>query len=366
MRLLLFADLHLDTSFAWAPKEVARRRRQNLRDTLTRIIEVADRLDVRALLIAGDLYEQERFTPDTAAFLRRALNDAGRSVFIAPGNHDWLGPNSLYEQTEWATHVRIFSRSSLEPVELEDGLTLWGAAHRAPANTDGFLATGFRVDRQGVHLGLFHGSEQSGMAFQPEGKVPHAPFTSAEIEEAGLHHVFCGHFHSPRDADRYTYPGAPDPLTFGDGLDGGAVEIEVQPDGTIHRTRHQVRTSDVHDLEVDVSGAASMNDVREAVADALDGLSGCARVTLRGEVAPSLELDVALLQAEPQDLDAVVVRASDVRFAYEFDQLATEQTVRGQFVRDVQEAEDLGEDERRRILVTGLRALDGRRDLEVV
>lgn len=366
MRFLLFADLHLDTSFAWAPVDVARRRRQNLRDTLSHIVALADQLDVHALLIAGDLYEQERFTPDTAAFLQQKLNGLARPVFIAPGNHDWLGPDSLYTQTDWGTHVKIFSESMLEAVELEDGLTLWGAAHRAPANTDGFLASGFTVNRGGINLALFHGSEQSRMPFQPEGKQPHAPFTTAEIEEAGLQHVFCGHFHTPRDGERHTYPGAPDPLAFGDSLEGGAVEVEVQGDGTIVRTRHQVRTSEVHDLEVDVGGSQSMSDVRNTVADALAGLNGCARVTLCGDVAPSVELDPRLLQAARQDLDALVVRSGDVRFAYDFDQLASEQTVRGQFVRDVREAADLSEEDRRRVLVTGLRALEGRRDLEVV
>lgn len=366
MRLLLFADLHLDTSFAWAPRNVAQRRRQNIRDTLSRITGLAHEIEAQAILIAGDLYEQERFTPDTAAFLQNTLNSAGRPVFISPGNHDWLGPNSLYAQADWAPNVMIFSQPSLDPVEIEDGVTLWGAAHRAPANTDGFLANGFRVDRGGIHLALFHGSEQSGMPFQPEGKQPHAPFTSAQVEEAGLHHVFCGHFHTPRDADRYTYPGTPDPLNFGDSLEGGAIEVEVHADGTIERTRHEVRTSEVYDLEIDISGSASMGDVRDAVAAELGGLGGCARVTLRGEVAPSVELDVGLLEADRQDLDAVVIRAGDVRYAYDFDQLAAEQTVRGQFVRDVREAADLSENDRRRVLVIGLRALEGRRDLEVV
>ena len=204
------------------------------------------------------------------------------------------------------------------------------------------------------------------MPFQPEGKQPHAPFTSAEIEEAGLHHVFCGHFHTPREAEKYTYPGTPDPLTFGDSLDGGAVEVEVHADGRIDRTWHTVRTSEVHDLEVDISGSVSMGDVRDSVVAALAGLSGCARLTLRGEVAPSVELDTRLLHQERQDLDALVIRAGDVHFAYDFDQLAEEQTVRGQFVRDVRASPDLSEEDRRRVLVTGLRALEGRRDLEVV
>ena len=51
--------------------------------------------------------------------------------------------------------------------------------------------------------------------------------------------------------------------------------------------------------------------------------------------------------------------------AYDLDRLATESTVRGQFVRLA--TDDIDDPElRRQVVTTGLRALDGRRDLEVV
>jgi hypothetical protein len=61
-----------------------------------------------------------------------------------------------------------------------------------------------------------------------------------------------------------------------------------------------------------------------------------------------------------------VARLGRLDVAYDIDALAGERTVRGQFVRDVRDAEDLSDEQRRRVLITGLRALDGRRqDLEV-
>ena len=70
MRLLHFADLHLDTPFKWAKPQHAHQRRRALRTTLETICRLAEERQVDALTCAGDLYEHDRFTPDTAKFLR--------------------------------------------------------------------------------------------------------------------------------------------------------------------------------------------------------------------------------------------------------------------------------------------------------
>jgi DNA repair exonuclease SbcCD nuclease subunit len=364
MKLLIFSDLHLDTGFQSAGQAVARARRQALRLTLQRICELADEEGVDAILSAGDLYEHERFSPDTTEFLRKTFADAGRRVFLAPGNHDWYGPRSLYRQVEWSQNVHVFSEDRLSPVELDDGISLWGAAHRAPANTDGFL-DGFAVDRGGINVALFHGSESSDFRWQDSGKIAHAPFAAAQIEQAGLLHAFVGHFHTPKDGAWHTYPGNPDPLSFGESGDRAAVVAEIGQDGAVTTSRHRVATSKVSDVDVDLSGATHSGEVRERVAAAIAGSEGYVRVTLSGEVGPDVDVQLSDLTSLGSHLAALVPRLGRVAVAYDFVRLAEEPTVRGQFIREVQAA-DLDDDTRRRVLITGLRALDGRTaELEV-
>ena len=222
IRIVHFADLHLDSVFAWAGK-AANVRRENLRKTLRNIADLAKEVESDALFCGGDLYEHDRVTPDTAEFLRvtfAALHPI--RIFLAPGNHDWYGPDSLYASVEWSPNVHVFREPRFTAVPLAEGLTLWGAAHRAPANTDNFLH-GFQVRGPGTHVALFHGAERSWLAEQGEGKMPHAPFDAADIETAGFSHAFVGHYHRPRDATRHTYPGNPDPLQFGEDGKRGAV-----------------------------------------------------------------------------------------------------------------------------------------------
>ncbi len=365
MRLLLVSDVHLDTPFAWAGPSAARDRRRALRQTLVRVCALAHEQRVDALLVAGDLYEQERFSPDTADFLRRTFADLELPVFVSPGNHDWYGPHSLYRQVDWTPNVHVFDEARLVPVELADGLTLWGAAHCAPANTDGFL-DGFCVDRGGVSVALFHGSETGDFGWQESGKTPHAPFTAEQIPRSGLSHAFVGHFHAPKDGQWHTYPGNPDPLSFGETGDRAAVLAVIGDDGRIERTRFPVAVSQVSDVDVDLTGISNGSEARDRVRAAITGLTGVVRVTLGGEIGRDADVRLSDLEGLDESLEALVTRLGRVTVAYDLDVLAVEQTVRGQFVRDALQA-DLDDDMRRRVLITGLRALDGRVDeLEVL
>lgn len=363
-RILHFADLHLDTVFAWAG-DAANVRRENLRKTLRNITDLAEAIQSDALLCGGDLYEHDRVTPDTAEFLRAtfAALDPIR-VFLAPGNHDWYGPGSLYASVKWSPNVHVFREPHFTAVALADGLTLWGAAHHAPANTDNFL-NGFKVQKPGTHIGLFHGAERSWLTEQGEGKAPHAPFDAADIERAGFAHAFLGHYHRPRDAARHTYPGNPDPLEFGEDGERGAVIATVAVDGNIASERRRVAVTKTSDLVLDITGCTNRQEASDRLAEQVEGMTGFARLTVEGEMARSMDLRESDLLQNLDCFDAVQIHRGQIHAAYDIESLAKEPTVQGQFVRDVLGAE-LSSDEERRVLMAGLRALAGREDLEVL
>jgi DNA repair exonuclease SbcCD nuclease subunit len=195
---------------------------------------------------------------------------------------------------------------------------------------------------------------------QGTGKIPHAPFRASDVPACGLHHAFVGHYHSPVDAPWHTYPGNPDPLTFGETGERGAVLAEVTEDGTITRVRHRVGRSVVSSITVDLTGVTHSGEIRDRVAAELAVQSGVVRVTLSGAVAPEVDVRTEDVMDLGPHLDGLVVRIGDVRVAYDLEALALEPSVRGQFVRDVRGDASLDEATRQRVLTTGLQALDGR------
>jgi hypothetical protein len=96
---------------------------------------------------------------------------------------------------------------------------------------------------------------------------------------------------------------------------------------------------------------------------AITGLSGSVRLTLTGEVPAELPVDPRALALLGEHLDGLVVRIRALVPAYDLEAISAEATVRGEFARDAQLIAD--DERRRRVLITGLRALEGRGDLEV-
>ncbi|HUY54598.1 MAG TPA: DNA repair exonuclease [Candidatus Nanopelagicaceae bacterium] len=357
MRLLHCSDVHLDTAFAGLGPAVARRRRAGVRRAFTRIVDLALEQRVDALTIGGDLYEDLRSQRDTAQFLQQQFSRLSCPVLIAPGNHDYWHPGSIYAREKWPENVTVFKTAEFTPVEVA-GVRIFGAAHIQPKGTKDLLGQ-FKAAKDGPAIALFHGSERGQLPFQGEGKEDHAPFSEDEIVKAGFQYGLLGHFHTPRSTTRVIYPGNPEPLTFGEVGERGAALIDfanLPPAVEIRK----VSTFTLTDIEVDVTGCLHSEAVLDRIGEVLsrDPDSGT-RVRLVGEVASGVRLGpTELLERLRQD-DVCVDLVIDARPALDLEALSLAPDARGQFVRALLARNDSDSDLVRQALLVGLDALRG-------
>src|SRR2546421_11116804 len=117
LRLLHFADLHLDRSFASERLYGvgAQRRREDLRTALQRIVDRAREHQVDLITCGGDLFEHDHVTRETAGFVVQTLGAAGMPVLIAPGHADPAVPSSPYRYLRWPENVTIATHEKLRP-----------------------------------------------------------------------------------------------------------------------------------------------------------------------------------------------------------------------------------------------------------
>lgn len=372
MKILHFADLHLDIPFATSrmPVSVAQDCRRRLRQTLHRILDFAIERKVDVITVGGDLFEADRVSRDTLNFITTAFQQlAPLPILISPGNHDYYYPSSPYARIKWPDNVHIFKDSTLQPCCLNDEIAIWGVAHTAPAERKNLIQD-FTVPQDGrVHLLLLHGSE---MSSDTQTHSAHAPFKLQHVQEAGFAFAMLGHYHGARILEMNrpvaVYPGSPQPLNFNQNQQHSLALITVHPDYIECEcipTATQAFLTVPHSLD----DAKTTDDVGEALLDKVAGKASEAnflRVILSGLQNHDLQLDVAYLkQFLMQHFDFVEI-ANSTHSSYELSAIAKEPTLRGDFTRKLQHALAEAGDDRaliRRALQYGLEAFDGEKKI---
>lgn len=133
LKVLHGADFHLDSPFSGLKPDAAARRRGEQRELLARLTDLAREREADLVLLSGDLLDGDLVFRETVQALARALGEIPCPVFLAPGNHDWYGPQSPYAALEWPGNVHLFTGPELGAVRLPElGCTVWGAAFCAP------------------------------------------------------------------------------------------------------------------------------------------------------------------------------------------------------------------------------------------
>ena len=374
-RVLHISDVHLERSFAsmGCQGELARRRRDGLRQALRRAGEAAAETGCDAITIGGDLYELDRATADTGVFLAKLFASWARPVLIAPGNHDPAMRGSLYGTVDWPANVHIFTAPTFAPFELADGLTLWGLGHDEPTWQGDPLDID-PIRSAGVHVALFHGSD---LGHVPDGKAPHAPFHSYQLRDRGFSAALCGHYHAQR-CDTKTgllYPGTPEPLAFDETGARGPVVVDIDHGGEVIFTPLALNLWNVATIDCNIADADSSSDIAEM---AIDVAKSCAtdletsncmlQLRLIGSPESSVSIDTRSVEHQVRDSgNFASVQVKDCSsIALDAQSLAEEPSVRGEFARSMLERVESGDEDQRELLEEALRyGLEALSGLEV-
>jgi len=348
MKLIHCADLHLDSPLeANLSKEMARERARELRDTFLRLVRYAEAEGVSAILIAGDLFDSSSVRVSTYRFfLETVAAYPSISFFYLAGNHDKgvketaeeLPANLYCFSDEWRTYD--LGEVTVTGSETPNEETL-------------------ELDESRCNILLLHGQDRQGA-----GKREKDVIRMGLLRGKGIDYLALGHIHSyrvlPIDArGTAVYSGCLEGRGFDECGECGFVLLDATATRISHRFVPFARRR-LYTVEVDVEGvsshAALEARVMEAVADV--EASALVKVVLTGVRSDARLLDTQTLVerlseklyfAKVKDESSVRIRSED----YERDT-----SLRGAFVRRVL-ASTLTEEERRRVIACGLRALSG-------
>jgi DNA repair exonuclease SbcCD nuclease subunit len=178
------------------------------------VLDTARSLSADVVVLAGDVFENNRLPLDVINRAADLLHGYGRPVVILPGNHDPAVAESAHHRAQLAAidTVTVLGISHRHAVMFPDlGLEIWGRAHRDYDDMAPLAAT--RARRTRWQIAVAHGHYQP----RPDLTTPFRPswlISAAEIAATGADYVALGHWNRParvnNGAVKACYSGSPE------------------------------------------------------------------------------------------------------------------------------------------------------------
>lgn len=284
IKILHSGDWHLDSSFQGRTEAQASALRRELLSIPGKLAELCGRERCDLVLLSGDLFDGP-YTQNTYRTVYDALARMGVPVFISPGNHDFIFPDSPYEKEIWPENVHIFKKQQVQWVDVPGlGLRVYGAGFES-MDCESLLDA---VHTDTLAVGVFHGDPT-------QRNSPYNPVTRAQVQESGLAYLALGHVHKT-DAFRAgrtlcAWPGCPMGRGWDEQGEKGALLVTLEPVASAEFV--PLDTPQFFDLTAELS--VGVESVLPAVAN-----GHFYRVTLTGEgEVPDLDALRAAFPAFP-------------------------------------------------------------------
>ncbi len=358
VRLLQFGDLHLDAPFTSLCDIEGRphQRRQDLRRTLSGIIDLALRERPDMVLVCGDLYEHAYTAKSTINFV---CSQFGRipdiPVLMIPGNHDPLVPGSFYSGHVWPPNVHILGTCDM--LELSSIHTrVYGGAVTAT------------TDPSFINILMHHGTLD-----MPFSQSAFHPIAGSQIEGQGFDYCALGHFHSrisgPGPGGIFYNAGSPEPLGFDEEGDHGVylsvIEKESGKRAIIRSDFIKLCSRRAVSLEVNIGGCLSDEQAAGLVEDAVERAGSSEdlfRVVLKGRILSDIRIDAEAVAEQTADKVFYIKIIDETAPDYDLEQISREPGLRGLFTRKMLERAAKADQEGAKLVMQalyyGLEAID--------
>lgn len=317
VRVLHTADWQIGMTRRYLPAEAQQRFTAARTDVVRRIGALAREQGCDLVVVAGDVFEHSQLTPQTVRRALEALREVPVPVYLLPGNHDHLGPMSIWSspvlREELPPHVHVLDTPGVH--EVAEGVQLvaapWVGKHPEVdpvAGALGSLPAG-PADEGVVRVLVGHGATDLLDPDQHHSTPVLVEPLRAALDEGRVHYVALGDRHSVTEVGdpAIWYSGAPEPTDWRERRPGEVLVVDITPGrqgarGQVEVRPHPVASWRYAAIEARVDSTADL----EALDRELDGLADKERTVVR------LALHGTLGLAEHARLEEILERHADL------------------------------------------------------
>lgn len=371
-RFIHCADLHLDSRMEshLSPFQ-AQSRRKELLQTFSRMVSYANRNQIRAILIAGDLFDSLQFSPDTVSTFLHCIQEQPQLDFLyLPGNHDTRGLFSYFHGSRWPENLWILQSLSAEAASVP--------LHTVMQKNYGCITvTGLTgpvsqlppLSASQTNLVMLHGQiDTCGISGGSDGCLH---YSVKDLSGRNIDYIAAGHIHryhsGPIDSRGiYCYSGCLEGRGFDECGEKGFVLLDIVTDDTDCSSQLDFQfipfASRRHfDLNLDITGTADYQTIDHKAGELLSEIDGSnlVRLKLCGRIPPGLNPHSDwLLQKYMEDFYFLCIEDC-TRPIIRFEDYRYDSSLKGEFIRLVLSDPELKEEDKEKIIMEGLHALSG-------
>lgn len=356
MKLIHCADLHLDSPMtSKKTKEQAKKRRTELLFNFQRMVEYGVKNKVDAILIAGDLFDSSVVRKSISETVLEQIKSAPQiKFFYLRGNHD--------QQFEWNRRTNELPENL---IMFQDGIEYYYGENVCIA---GMILNGDNVNNvaqmldfepERFNILMLHGQVRNYRCEEETYQITMTDYKYKNIDYAAL-----GHIHEYREGkidERgiYVYSGCLEARGYDECGPKGFILLEVGQ-GTFTHEFIPFAQRTVHEVTLNVSDYDTTKQVINALQNEMADMSGSdmVKATLTGIWKSERLLETEYIHTCFKDCFEDFKILDKTRLYLNPDDYIYDASLRGSFLRLCMQSQ-MDEEERKRIIEIGLRALGG-------
>lgn len=381
MKIIHCADLHLNSKMTSnLAAEKAKERKAELLNTFIKMVEFAVENDVRAIIIAGDLFDQNQITQTTRnAVYNQIKNNPGLDFYYLQGNHDSESFLSAIEEMpanlklfgdKWTTYALEGKKLSITELNSESS---WEEATEKTVKITGVELNGENcqsvynsliLDAACFNIVVMHGQES-----EKQGKDKTEVVALNSLRNKGIDYLALGHIHKYKaekldGRGTYCYCGCLEGRGFDECGEHGFVLLDIDEDkGTFTHTFVPFAARRLYEVCADISGCLTSEDIKNRIDEVLNkeqiAPENMVKIILTGEADVDCEKNTDLLCKQLGDKFYFLKIYDESKWKVDYLAYALDVSLKGEFVRAVSKAEDISEEDKAAVIRYGIQALAG-------
>ncbi len=338
MKIIHCADIHLDSALSSNfTAQQAEQRRNELLLTFTDMVEYGAEHNVRAIIIAGDLFDGAQVSARAKNVVRDCIKRNPQMDFLyLPGNHD---EGTVGEELSTFPNFKVLGGKAV--------------SYRYGNVVITSFPEGQRLAPEDINIAVRHMELKS-----PE------MFAGCNIDYLALGHI---HKHIEGRLDSrgvYCYSGYLEARGFDECGEQGFVELDTNAEGLRYRYvpygrrrawRLQISVNDFAD-ELGLDSLSLCEQIEKAAADISSKDMLCIRLV--GNITPENDINRDYIRAYFKDKFYLFRLEDRTKLRIDIEGLKKEPSLRADFIKKVMESDET-EDVKKAVIICGIKALAG-------